>query len=46
MGGRAGLESDGVHGSTFWIELPTAPGASNCKEIAQNASAFETISQY
>jgi signal transduction histidine kinase len=45
MGGRAGLESDGVHGSTFWIELPTAPGVSNCKEIAQNASAFETKSQ-
>jgi PAS domain S-box-containing protein len=24
MGGRAGVESDGVHGSSFWIELPAA----------------------
>jgi signal transduction histidine kinase len=22
MGGKAGLESDGVHGSKFWIQLP------------------------
>jgi PAS domain S-box-containing protein len=24
MGGKAGLESDGSHGSSFWIELPVA----------------------
>jgi signal transduction histidine kinase len=24
MGGKAGLESDGVHGSKFWIQLPAA----------------------
>ncbi|HET7625781.1 MAG TPA: PAS domain S-box protein, partial [Verrucomicrobiae bacterium] len=26
MGGKVGLESDGSHGSSFWIELPVAPG--------------------
>jgi signal transduction histidine kinase len=25
MGGKAGVESDGVHGSRFWIQLPAAP---------------------
>jgi PAS domain S-box-containing protein len=24
MGGSVGLESDGIHGSSFWIELPSA----------------------
>ena len=24
MGGKVGVESDGVHGSTFWIELPAS----------------------
>ncbi|HWD20687.1 MAG TPA: PAS domain S-box protein [Verrucomicrobiae bacterium] len=27
MGGQAGVESDGVHGSQFWIELPDTTGA-------------------
>jgi PAS domain S-box-containing protein len=27
MGGRVGVESDGVHGSSFWIELPAASKA-------------------
>jgi signal transduction histidine kinase len=22
MGGAAGMESEGIHGSKFWIELP------------------------
>ena len=26
MGGRAGMESDGVNGSKFWLELPAAEG--------------------
>src|SRR5258706_485301 len=25
MGGQVGVKSDGVHGSSFWIELPAAP---------------------
>ena len=25
MGGQVGVESDGVNGSSFWIELPAAP---------------------
>lgn len=25
MGGKAGVESDGVHGSRFWIQLPSVP---------------------
>ena len=24
MGGNAGVESDGIHGSRFWIQLPAA----------------------
>ena len=24
MGGKVGIESDGSHGSTFWIQLPEA----------------------
>jgi signal transduction histidine kinase len=24
MGGKVGMESDGVHGSKFWIQLPAA----------------------
>jgi len=27
MGGTAGVESDGSHGATFWIELPAAPAS-------------------
>jgi PAS domain S-box-containing protein len=29
MGGRCGVESDGLHGSRFWIELPSAPASSS-----------------
>jgi signal transduction histidine kinase len=29
MGGKAGMESDGVHGSKFWLELPEAENPSS-----------------
>ena len=33
MGGRVGVESDGVNGSRFWIELPAAPTRESANEI-------------
>jgi signal transduction histidine kinase/CheY-like chemotaxis protein len=38
MGGRIGLESDGVHGSTFWFETTFAPAAAG-----QTADALPAI---
>jgi signal transduction histidine kinase len=38
MGGKAGLISDGVHGSSFWIELPAA------KDLGDFSSVNDSVS--
>jgi PAS domain S-box-containing protein len=39
MGGRCGVESDGCHGSRFWIELPPAPEHLSAHEQLRTAAA-------
>lgn len=39
MGGRCGVESDGTHGSRFWIELPPAPPRLSTHEPFRIAAA-------
>jgi PAS domain S-box-containing protein len=34
MGGEVGLESDGRHGSTFWVDLPLQPAAEDAADLA------------
>jgi signal transduction histidine kinase len=38
MGGRVGVVSDGVHGSSFWLELPGAEGLAEPKAAIDSES--------